>query len=172
MNSTTDPSSMADPVRDLNNYLQEVQVGTNLTPFLSFTNKQIGPNNQAVHIFTYTFRNIEIGTGRGASISQARRDAATQGLQYLRTASAEFLLDPVRDLNNYLQEIQKPTTLVPFLRFSSVQQGPNHQAVHVGTYTFRDVVIGTGEGISKGIARNAAATQGLQYLHTHGIPSG
>ncbi|KAI0248819.1 hypothetical protein BJV78DRAFT_1284474 [Lactifluus subvellereus] len=85
MNPTTDPSSMADPVRDLNNYLQEVQDGIDLTPFLHFTKKQMGPNNQAVHTVTYTFKNVEIGTGRGTSIGQAKSAAATQGLRYLRT---------------------------------------------------------------------------------------
>jgi hypothetical protein len=38
------------------------------------------------------------------------------------------------------------------------------------TVAVRNVVIGKGEGISIGLAKKAAATQGLQYLRTYGIP--
>lgn len=48
--------------------------------------------------------------------------------------------DPVRDLNNFLQQVQKPTNLVPFLHFNSEQQGPNNQATHTVTYTCQSVL--------------------------------
>ncbi|KAI0248821.1 hypothetical protein BJV78DRAFT_1284476 [Lactifluus subvellereus] len=86
------------------------------------------------------------------------------------TTDPSSMADPVRDLNNYLQEIQKPTNLAPLLQWSCVQNGPNHQATHIGTYTFRNVVIGRGEGVTINLAKSVAATQGLQYLHTNGIP--
>ncbi|KAN0128579.1 hypothetical protein V8E53_013624 [Lactarius tabidus] len=79
--------------------------------------------------------------------------------------------DPVRDLNNYLQEVQKPTNLTQFLRFSSEQMGPSNQAIHQGTYIFRNVVVGTGVGTAISLARSAAATQALQYFRVNGIPA-
>lgn len=44
-------------------------------------------------------------------------------------------IDPVRDLNNYLQEIKKPENLTQYLSFSSQQTGQKDKAVHTGTYT-------------------------------------
>ncbi|KAI9508136.1 hypothetical protein F5148DRAFT_1284396 [Russula earlei] len=78
--------------------------------------------------------------------------------------------DPVRDLNNFLQEVRKPENLVPLLRFTSVQTGPNNEAKHHGTYSFRGVNVGTGIGNTKAIARRGAAVQALVYFRTHGIP--
>ncbi|KAI9467319.1 hypothetical protein BJY52DRAFT_1182756 [Lactarius psammicola] len=80
---TTLLSPMADPVRDLNNFLQG-QPGGNLTPLLQWRNEQSGPNNQAIHQGTYIFRNVAIGTGVGTSIGLAKRDAAIKALQYFR----------------------------------------------------------------------------------------
>jgi hypothetical protein len=40
------------------------------------------------------------------------------------------------------------------------------------TIAVRNVEIGTGQGPSIDLARRAAATRGLQYLHAHGIPRG
>ena len=51
-----DKNSGHDPVRDLNNYLQEVQRPTNLTQFLHWRIEHIGPNNQAIHRVTYICR--------------------------------------------------------------------------------------------------------------------
>ncbi|KAF8484431.1 hypothetical protein DFH94DRAFT_688860 [Russula ochroleuca] len=76
--------------------------------------------------------------------------------------------DPVRDLNNFLQG--QPGNLSRLLNFASHQTGPNNQAKHTGTYTFRGVVVGTGEGTSKATAKRGAAIQALQYFRAHGIP--
>jgi len=73
--------------------------------------------------------------------------------------------DPVRELNSFLQ-----LTSVPHLLFSNVQEGPNHQPTHTGTYTFRGVVVGTGTATAKYMAKRQAATQALQYFSRHGIP--
>ena len=50
------------------------------------------------------------------------------------TSSPVRTSDPVRDLNNFLQEVRAPKDLAPLLEFASVQAGPGHQAVHAGTY--------------------------------------
>ena len=46
--------SSSDPVRDLNNYLQVVKHGQNLTRYLSLSSQQTGLNNRAVHVVIYT----------------------------------------------------------------------------------------------------------------------
>jgi hypothetical protein len=103
---------------------------------------------------------------------------------------SEDNLDPVRDLNNFLQV----RALVPWLKFANVQTGPNNQAVHTGTYTcepvshpppsssscrpviltltapVRGVVIGKGSGTTIASAKRVAAVRALQYFRTHGIP--
>ncbi|KAF8270942.1 hypothetical protein EI94DRAFT_1797546 [Lactarius quietus] len=79
--------------------------------------------------------------------------------------------DPVQELNNFLQQVQKPTNLTQFLQYRNEQVGPNNQAVHHGTYLFRGVVVGTGAGTAIGLAKRAAATQALQYFQTHEIPA-
>ncbi|KAH9998293.1 hypothetical protein BJV77DRAFT_1064820 [Russula vinacea] len=76
--------------------------------------------------------------------------------------------DPVRDLNNYLQG--QPGNLTQHLNFATEKTGPDSQAKHTGTYTFRGVVVGTGEGTRKAAAKRAAAVQALQYFHAYGIP--
>ncbi|KAH9983198.1 hypothetical protein BJV74DRAFT_886989 [Russula compacta] len=78
--------------------------------------------------------------------------------------------DPIRDLNNFLQGIRKPENLVPLLRFSTVQTGPNNQATHTGIYRFRNIVVGTGVATAINVAKRVAASQALQYFRTHGIP--
>ncbi|KAH9071596.1 hypothetical protein EDB83DRAFT_2517415 [Lactarius deliciosus] len=81
-----DSNSMesSDPVRDLNNFLQG-QPNGNLTALLQFRSEQTGPNNQATHQVTYTFRGVVVGTGIGTTINLAKRAAAIQALQYFRT---------------------------------------------------------------------------------------
>ncbi|KAI0273157.1 hypothetical protein BGY98DRAFT_936372 [Russula aff. rugulosa BPL654] len=80
--------------------------------------------------------------------------------------------DPVRDLNNYLQEVNKGENLTKDLTFSTTdeQTGENNQVIHTGRYTFRTVTIGMGKGTSKAAARRVAATKGLEYLKANGIP--
>jgi len=164
---------MADPLRRLNTYLQTVQRPSNLVPLLAFTSEQWGPKHQAVHQGTYTFRGVVVGQGQGSSKAMAKRAAAIQALQHFSTHGIpEEYSDPVHDLNTYLYEIQGPKNLVPLLHFTSVQTGPSRQTVHTGTYTFRGVVVGTGQSKIIGVAQRAAAMEALQYFYTHGIPGG
>ncbi|KAI0248798.1 hypothetical protein BJV78DRAFT_1284457 [Lactifluus subvellereus] len=154
------------PVGDLNDYLHEIQEPKNLVPLLHFTSVQTDPSQ--VHTGTYTFREVIVGTGRGITTADAQRAAARQALQYFSTHGIPGE-DPVGDLNDYLHEIQGSKNLVPLLRFTSVQT--NYQVhVHTGTYVFREVVVGTGRGITTADAQRAAARQALQYFSTHGIP--
>jgi len=78
--------------------------------------------------------------------------------------------DSVIELNNFLQEVKRPVNLAPFLHFTSVQTGPDNQATHAGTYTFRGVVVGRGSGLSKAYAKRAAAEGAMWYFRIHGIP--
>ena len=59
--------------------------------------------------------------------------SSLQSSSYLSLTMKE--IDPVRDLNNYLQEIKKPENLTQYLSFSSQQTGQKDKAVHTGTYT-------------------------------------
>ena len=49
----------------------------------------------------------------------------------------------VRDLNNFLQEVQKPNNLTPYLcyhsEFEREKMGPNYLNIHHGTYTCQSV---------------------------------
>jgi len=80
------------------------------------------------------------------------------------------ILDPIRELNNYLNEIHNPENLIPFLQFSTVQSGPNSQAIHTATYTFYGIVVGIGTGTTISSAKRNAATHALLYFRTQGIP--
>jgi len=77
--------------------------------------------------------------------------------------------DPIRDLNNFLQEV-RGHNLVPFLQFTNVQSGQNTQAIYTGTYFFRGIAVGKGTGVAIRAAKRLAAMQALQYFHTYGIP--
>jgi len=77
--------------------------------------------------------------------------------------------DPVQQLNNLLQGHPRGN-LTKFLQFDSKQQGPNNQAIPDATYTYKNVIVGTGVDTSTSQAKSAAATQALQYFRTHGIP--
>jgi len=48
------PMESADPIRALNNFLRMVKKPANLVPLLHFESVQMGPDNQATHIGTYT----------------------------------------------------------------------------------------------------------------------
>jgi len=74
---------MADPVRDLNNFLQGHPSG-NLTPQFSWDAKQEGPGHQVIHLVTAKFRGVEIGCGRATAMGPAKKEAAIIALQRLR----------------------------------------------------------------------------------------
>ncbi|KAI9439540.1 hypothetical protein H4582DRAFT_1535387 [Lactarius indigo] len=78
--------SVGDPVRDLNNYLQGHPSG-NLTSQLSWELMQEGLSHELTYNAYAKFRGVEIGHGCGASKSLAKREAAVQALQRLKTAS-------------------------------------------------------------------------------------
>ena len=84
-----------------------------------------------------------------------------------------------------------PENLAPFLQFSNVQSGPNHQAsghthwhVHLSasftspsqlaililTASVRGTIIGTGTATTISPAKRVAATRALQHLCANGIP--
>ncbi|KAH9005386.1 hypothetical protein EDB86DRAFT_1438959 [Lactarius hatsudake] len=76
-------SHQADPVRDLNNFLQGHSRG-NLTTLLSWEMTQQGPQNQVTHYATAKFQRQAIGYGNGLSKGGAKAMAAVEALQYLR----------------------------------------------------------------------------------------
>ncbi|KAI9434790.1 hypothetical protein H4582DRAFT_743726 [Lactarius indigo] len=72
-------------------------------------------------------------------------------------------VDPVRDLNNYLQG--HPTgNLTTLLSWETKQEGPQHQAKHYATAKLQGQPIGHGYGQHKNGAKAMAATEALQYL--------
>ncbi|KAN0136184.1 hypothetical protein V8E53_006044 [Lactarius tabidus] len=71
--------------------------------------------------------------------------------------------DPVRDLNNYLQSYPGGN-LSSQLSWVTTHDGPQHQVTHYATANFQRQAIGSGRGVSKGLAKAAAAIQALQYL--------
>jgi hypothetical protein len=48
-------------------------------------------------------------------------------------------LDPVLELNNFLQEVQRPKNLTVYLHYNYELIGPNHQAIHNCTLTCQSV---------------------------------
>jgi hypothetical protein len=95
---------MADPVRDLNNYLQG-QPG-NLTREFKWTSMKEGPVHGTIYhvtavcehslrdvpsvffwflIICKIVRDVNIGVGHGSSMSAAKREASMQALDYLRS---------------------------------------------------------------------------------------
>ncbi|KAH9025101.1 hypothetical protein EDB85DRAFT_2150024 [Lactarius pseudohatsudake] len=72
-------------------------------------------------------------------------------------------VDPVRDLNNYLQGHSRGN-LTTLLSWETTQQGPQQQVTHYATAKFQGQRIGYGNGLSKGGAKAVAAAQALQYL--------
>ncbi|KAI0306876.1 hypothetical protein B0F90DRAFT_1665249 [Multifurca ochricompacta] len=77
-------SLMADPVRDLNNFLQG-QPGGSLTKDFMWVSKKEGPEHGAIYHVTAIFRGVHVGVGHGSSIGSAKRDASVQALEYLRS---------------------------------------------------------------------------------------
>ncbi|KAI0298835.1 hypothetical protein BC826DRAFT_1102897 [Russula brevipes] len=75
---------MADPVRDLNNFLQKQGQG-NLTKELNWVSMKEGPEHGAIYHVTAVFRGVSVGVGHGSSIGAAKRDASVQALQYLKS---------------------------------------------------------------------------------------
>ena len=54
-------------------------------------------------------------------------------------SSAAPSSDVVRDLNNFLQHVQKPNNLTKYLHHSSEQVGPNNMCTYQVTYTCQSV---------------------------------
>ncbi|KAH9011721.1 hypothetical protein EDB83DRAFT_2523350 [Lactarius deliciosus] len=76
-------SRQADPVRDLNNFLQGHSRG-NLTHLLSWETTHSGPQHQVTHYATAKFQQREIGHGQGLSKGNAKAVAAAEALRYLQ----------------------------------------------------------------------------------------
>ncbi|KAF8270934.1 hypothetical protein EI94DRAFT_646661 [Lactarius quietus] len=72
----------ADPVCDLNNYLQAHPSGC-LTPHLSWAISQEGPNHQFTYYATAKLQGATIGHGAGLTTGLAKREAAIIALQWL-----------------------------------------------------------------------------------------
>jgi hypothetical protein len=92
---------MADPVRDLNNFLQG-QPGGNATRDFKWLSAREGPEHDTVYhvtavckhcdnisllfIHSYTqVRGVNVGVGHGSTKSIAKRNASLQALEYLKT---------------------------------------------------------------------------------------
>ena len=92
---------MADPVRDLNNFLQG-QPGGNATRDFQWILKREGPEHETVyHVtavckrcddislpFTHSYatvRGVNVGIGHGSTKGIAKRNASLQALEYLKT---------------------------------------------------------------------------------------
>jgi hypothetical protein len=90
---------MADPVRDLNNFLQG-QPGGSATKDFKWHSKREGPEHDTVYHVTAickrtlrslgyifylctTVRGVNIGVGHGPSMGLAKRNASVQALEYL-----------------------------------------------------------------------------------------
>jgi len=78
----TDPR--ADPVRDLNNFLQGQPEG-NLTKEFKWVSLHEGPQHNAIYHVTAVFRGVDVGVGHGSSLTSAKRDASVQALAYLKS---------------------------------------------------------------------------------------
>ncbi|KAI9443882.1 hypothetical protein H4582DRAFT_2071400 [Lactarius indigo] len=72
-------------------------------------------------------------------------------------------VDPVRDLNNYLQG-HPMGNLTPLLSWETTQEGPQNQVKHYATAKFQGQSIGHGHGQYKNGAKAMAAAAALQYL--------
>ncbi|KAH9002437.1 hypothetical protein EDB86DRAFT_309095 [Lactarius hatsudake] len=79
---------MADPVRDLNNFLQG-QPGGNLTKEFTWISKKEGPEHGVTYHVTAVFRGVNVGVGHGSSMGSAKRDASVQALAYLKSHGRE-----------------------------------------------------------------------------------
>ncbi|KAH8982427.1 hypothetical protein EDB92DRAFT_1952318 [Lactarius akahatsu] len=77
--------------------------------------------------------------------------------------------DHVVAFNNRLQKSPEGNVAAE-LTWELVQDGPNNQATHTATAIFRGVTLGSGQGLSKGLAKRAAAKQAVLYLDEHGLP--
>ncbi|KAN0128578.1 hypothetical protein V8E53_013623 [Lactarius tabidus] len=75
---------MADPVRDLNNFLQGQPEG-NLTRDFRWISKKEGPQHGVTYHVTAVFRGVDVGIGHGTSLASAKRDASMQALEYLKS---------------------------------------------------------------------------------------
>ncbi|KAH9036675.1 hypothetical protein EDB84DRAFT_1675757 [Lactarius hengduanensis] len=76
--------SIMNPVHGLKNYLQGHPTGI-LTPLFSWEMRQDGPKHQVTHLATAKLRGVEIGHGKGLTMSTAKREAVTIALQRLKT---------------------------------------------------------------------------------------
>jgi dsRNA-specific ribonuclease len=92
---------MADPVRDLNNFLQG-QPGGSVTKDFKWNLTKEGPEHDTVYHVTAvckhalcdtpffffhsctTVRGVNVGVGHGSSMGSAKRNASVQALEYLR----------------------------------------------------------------------------------------
>ncbi|KAI0248823.1 hypothetical protein BJV78DRAFT_1232731 [Lactifluus subvellereus] len=76
------------------------------------------------------------------------------------------VIDPVRDLNNFLQG-QPGGSLTREFKWISMREGPDHGAIYHVTAVFRGVNVGIGHGSSMGSAKREASVQALEYLRSH-----
>ncbi|KAH9998292.1 hypothetical protein BJV77DRAFT_981093 [Russula vinacea] len=74
---------MADPVRDLNNFLQG-QPGGSVTKDFKWNLTKEGPEHDTIYHVTAVFRGVDVGVGHGSSMGSAKRNASVQALEYLR----------------------------------------------------------------------------------------
>ncbi|KAH9062260.1 hypothetical protein EDB87DRAFT_332385 [Lactarius vividus] len=77
--------------------------------------------------------------------------------------------DYVVEFNNRLQKSPEGNVAAE-LTWAMIQDGPNNNAIHTATAIFRGVTLGSGKGLSKGLAKRAAAKQAVPYLDEHGLP--
>jgi len=75
---------MADPVRDLNNFLQG-QPGGNATREFEWILTKEGPEHGTIYHVTAVFRGVNVGVGHGSTKGIAKRNASVQALEYLKT---------------------------------------------------------------------------------------
>jgi hypothetical protein len=112
---------MADPVRDLNNFLQSHPAGNggNATRDFEWVLKREGPEHcttyhvtavcehcdnislHFIHFFFTTVRGVNVGVGHGSTKGIAKRNASIQALEYLKThgkVSPTRPIDRITDL--------------------------------------------------------------------------
>ncbi|KAH9002428.1 hypothetical protein EDB86DRAFT_307815 [Lactarius hatsudake] len=77
--------------------------------------------------------------------------------------------DYVVEFNNRLQQSHEGNVAAELI-WKMIQDGPNNKAIHTATAMFRGVTLGSGQGLSKGLAKRAAAKQAVLYLDEYGLP--
>ncbi|KAI0254724.1 hypothetical protein BJV78DRAFT_1182421 [Lactifluus subvellereus] len=77
-------AAVVDPVRDLNNFLQE-HPGGSLSRELKWNSARAEPEHGAIYHVTAVFRGVNVGVGHGSSLGSAKRAASVQALEYLKS---------------------------------------------------------------------------------------